>query len=295
MTPRETAGCLLLAGLLLIAVLIGIGIVRRRKSKQKVNQMEMPQKIALLNELAEPYGFFYDAGEDVFSSHQNAWQRKGGYTKAFDRAAAGAGMVIDAWPVYFDYAGKTWLIEFWKGQYGINTGAEIGIYHTKEPVPPYFYSVTHFEAAEDDEMPYICSRLERKGETVYEYCERHWWLTGFRMGTFSKPSDLHLDATLTFEEQGMAQAVFEGLRRSGAPRSTYRICGREVCVQMDFVKKYQPFTQLYRFLIQLINRFFCWCYRILTKPFTNTAERMLFLYYQLPGCFRRMLLMARGH
>ena len=37
-------------------------------------------------------------------------------------------MVFDALPVYFDYQKKTWLIEFWKGQYGINTGAEIGIY-----------------------------------------------------------------------------------------------------------------------------------------------------------------------
>ena len=38
-------------------------------------------------------------------------------------------MIIDAYPVYFDYQDKTWMIEFWRGQYGINTGAEIGVYH----------------------------------------------------------------------------------------------------------------------------------------------------------------------
>lgn len=296
MTAWEQTGILVCAGILLfLCALIGIGVMRRKKSRRKVNQLEMPQKIALLNELAEPYGFFYDEREDVFSSHIDAWQRKNGYTAMFDKAAASAGMVLDAWPVYFDYAGKTWLVEFWKGQYGINTGGEIGIYHTEEPVSPYFYSVTHFEAAEDDEMPDICCRLERKGETVYEYCERHWWLTGFRMGTFSKPSDLKLLATLTFEEPKMAQALFEGLRRSGESRSRYRICGREVCVQMDFSKKHAPFIQLHRFLRQHMNRFFCYCYRVLTKPYTDTVERMIFLYYLLPGCFRRMLRLASGH
>ena len=34
------------------------------------------------------------------------------------------GMVFETLPVYFDYAGKTWLIQIWKGQYGICTGCE---------------------------------------------------------------------------------------------------------------------------------------------------------------------------
>lgn len=295
MTREQAEMVLYVVVLLLLSAIICIGAVRRKKSKYKVSQMEMPQKIELLNELAEPFGFFYDEREDVFSSYRDAWQRKNGYTEFFDKAAASANMVIDAWPVYFDYDGKTWLIEFWKGQYGINTGGEVGIYHTKEPIPPYFYSAAHYEAVEDDEMPDICCRLERKGEKVYEYCERHWWLTGFRMGTFSKPSDLRMLATLTFEEHGMAQALFEGLRQSGEPRSKYRICGREVCVKMDFSKKHAPLTRLHRFFVQLINRFYCSCYLVLTKPYANTVERMIFLYYLLPGCFHRMLRLASGH
>ena len=34
------------------------------------------------------------------------------------------GMVFETLPVYFDYAGKTWLIQIWKGQYGICTECE---------------------------------------------------------------------------------------------------------------------------------------------------------------------------
>ena len=38
------------------------------------------------------------------------------------------GMIIDCEPVRFYYGGKKWLIELWKGQYGMTTGCEIGVY-----------------------------------------------------------------------------------------------------------------------------------------------------------------------
>ena len=127
-------------------------------------------------------------------------------------------MVLDAFPVYFDYGGKTWLIEFWKGQYGINTGGEVGVYHTEEEIPPHAYAAAHFLAAEDEEMPKICCRLERNGGKLYEYCERHWWLTGFRMGMFSQPWETALFATVTFGDRQMAQAMLRGLRRAKSRR-----------------------------------------------------------------------------
>lgn len=295
MMQEQVAILLCVSVILLLAILVFAGAIRRNKSKKKVCQMAMPQKIELLNELAEPFGFFYEEKEDIFSSRLDAWQRKNGYTAMFDRAAVAANMVIDAWPVYFDYAQKTWLIEFWKGQYGINTGGEVGVYHTKEPVSPYFYSVAHFDAAEDDEMPEICCRLEKRGKTVYEYCEKHWWLTGFRMGMFSKPTDLELTVSLLFEETDMARALFGALQKSEKPRSKYRLCGREVCVKMDFSETHAPLTSMHRWFVQRLNHFYCQCYLVVTRPFENTVDRMIFLYDMLPGCFRRMLRLASGH
>lgn len=120
------------------------------------------EKIQLLNELAEPFGFCYVPCEDVFTSREDAWQRKQGYEALYDRAAVGAGMVFDALPIYFDYAGETWLIEFWKGQYGINTGGEVGVYHAGKVVPERYYRIAHFEAVEDQDMPFIQCRLDRR-------------------------------------------------------------------------------------------------------------------------------------
>ena len=61
-------------------------------------------------------------------------------------------MVFDSLPVYFNYRGRTWLIEFWKGQYGINAGGEIGIYHCDRLLSESEYRNAHFKAAGEEEM-----------------------------------------------------------------------------------------------------------------------------------------------
>ena len=98
-------GCIvvILLVLLIAAVII---TVKREKSKRKIRRMCDAEKIQLLNELAEPFGFCYVPCEDVFTSREDAWQRKQGYEALYDRAAVGAGMVFDALPIYFDYAGE---------------------------------------------------------------------------------------------------------------------------------------------------------------------------------------------
>lgn len=292
---RETV-CIFVCVVLIIVVILALtlAVLRRAKSKRKVRCMEMTEKIQLLNELAEPFGFQYLWEEDIFTSNIDAWQRKRGYEALYDRMAAGANMVLDTFPVYFDYDGRTWLIEFWKGQYGINTGGEVGVYHAKDIIPPHRYAAAHYDAAKNSEMPQICCRLERRGEKVYEIYARHWWLTGFRMGTFSKPSELRMLTTLSFEDTAMAQAFFEGLLRTGRPRNCFRICGREVYVRMNLSEKYPLLRRIHRSLVQLANHFYCLVYRGITRPFTQTADRMLFLYYQAPSCFRRMLRLAGG-
>ena len=193
-------GCIvvILLVLLIAAVII---TVKREKSKRKIRRMCDAEKIQLLNELAEPFGFCYVPCEDVFTSREDAWQRKQGYEALYDRAAVGAGMVFDALPIYFDYAGETWLIEFWKGQYGINTGGEVGVYHAGKVVPERYYRIAHFEAVEDQDMPFIQCRLDRRRKKVYFLQKRHWWLTGFGMGTFSRPSDLILVTTIRFQNE----------------------------------------------------------------------------------------------
>ena len=77
-------------------------------------------------------GFAYDHDKDSFYSTKDAWQKKMGYCHLYDVGAPIFQMIIDTEPIKFYYNNKNWLITFWKGQYGIVTGAEIGIYATKQ-------------------------------------------------------------------------------------------------------------------------------------------------------------------
>src|SRR5690242_20482520 len=73
-------------------------------------------------------GFLYDPDQDIIYSRMDALQRNFGYAFGYDAAALAMNAVIDCEPVFFDYDGKHWMIELWKGQYGLETGCEIGVY-----------------------------------------------------------------------------------------------------------------------------------------------------------------------
>lgn len=264
-------------------------ILRREKCKRKIRHMGEEEKTRRLNALAKPFGFLYDPMQDIFLSDLDAWQRGEGYGALFDRLASKFNMVIDAMPVYFDYQGKTWLLEFWKGQYGINAGAEVGIYHTNRIVPSHQRRLVHYNAVSNHEMPLIGFCLERRGHKLFTIKKYHWWLAAFRMGCFVQPKDLVLYATVTFHDEVQAQAFSEGLREAGYSENKYRLRGRRVSLVWDETQKHRGWSRLQRGFAQKQNRFFCSLYRIVTRPFVKTSDRMLFLYEQLPWCFRHMM------
>ena len=143
----------LLSIFILIAILFLIlNHCRKRKIICRVRCMSLAEKCRLLNELAKPFGFCYDYRQDLFSTRTDAWQKDFGYGKLYDLAAPSMNMVLDTEPVYFNYQKKTWLIQFWKGQYGITAGAEMGIYHADTVIPPVLRGQTIFQAAEENEM-----------------------------------------------------------------------------------------------------------------------------------------------
>lgn len=91
--------CLLcIAFLVLFAALLILAVVHRVRAKKKVLALTPGERVRLLNELAEPFGFAYLPAEDIFTSRLDAWQRDKGYEAKYDTMAVGAGMVIDAFP-----------------------------------------------------------------------------------------------------------------------------------------------------------------------------------------------------
>ena len=229
---------LLLVILLLIALFGSIFFWwRKRRIVCRIQCMDPCQKCCKVNEIVKPFGYCYHDRYGFFSSTLDAWQREAGYTWFYDYMAPRFQMVFDTLPVYFDYNGRTWLIEFWKGQYGINAGAEIGIYHADGIVPEQEYKTTLFAAASDEEMLHCSFVLCGKNGSCVQVSQTHWWLTAFFPGCFVWPSGLDMKAAIRFTDRRMMCAFVNGLRSAGYTEQHFAVNG--LCVTVNCKKALQ--------------------------------------------------------
>ena len=282
--------------LLLFALVCSIFFhTRKKRIIKKITCMDECQKCSEIEELVKPFGYDYHCQCSFFSSQLDAWQRNAGYTWLYDYMAPRFKMVFDALPIYFDYQGRTWLIEFWKGQYGINTGAEIGIYHADEIIEEKDYQTTLFESASDEELLTGSFVLCDKDGDCVRICQKHWWITAFLTGQFSQPYDLYMKATLTFPNREMLCAFMNGMYRAGYAQNDLILCGLSLTFTFFRPKEtdYNLTTRFWRRFSQWKNRIYCKLYLRITKPFESRADRILCLYYYLPTAFRRLLRMCR--
>lgn len=286
----------LLFALLLIALLGCIFFhCHRKKIICKVSGMDCCTKCSLLDELAYPFGYRFHCDCGFFSSTVDAPQKQAGYTWLYDYMAPRFQMVFDALPVYFDYRGRTWLIEFWKGQYGINTGAEIGIYHADTIIPEADYKKTLFSCADTEEMLDCSFQLCNCKNECINNTERHWWLTAFLVGCFSKPADLSMKSCIRFPNREMLFAFVAGLKQAGCQKDSISVSGLTVCFVFceNISQRFNLLTRFWRLFSQWKNRIFCKLYLWVTRPFCCTQDRILYLYFYLPSAFRRLLRLHR--
>ncbi len=166
------------------------------------------------------FGYLYDPFENCFYTASDPWQRIAGYNSIYDTLAPTTMIFIDTIRLRFEYDDKDWMIQCWKGQYGlVFYGSEIGIY-TK----PTSRVLMHYDCAKDDEMLMMsCDFYERRttllnGTRWEKQYSRpyglYWWCTGFipgnRVGRFD---NLRVDVRITMKDYTMLSA-FEGALRS---------------------------------------------------------------------------------
>lgn len=189
-------------------------------------------------------GFTYLPDQDIICSTMNNAQRLGGYCKGYDEAAIVINSVIDCEPIYFCYDGYEWLIELWKGQYGIETGGEIGVYYREQDKPLSIAERTVmgklYGCVPDERMLDMGFELCKDGEPLFSRgWERHWWLTGFHWGILSEPEQLTMAVGIRFPNRIMQQAfVCQGLEEMGYTYIETDACSVKFC--FDTPKTKQP-------------------------------------------------------
>ena len=226
-------------------------------------------------------GFTYEQQQDIFVSKQDTWQRQFGYCELYDELAVDLSMVIQCEPVRFEYDGKEWLIEFWKGQYGITAGAEIGVYVTVGKKLWLFGrgKSPFYRSANDDELLQLRFELEKNGQTLFVRDERHWWLTGFRLGEFARPGDLTMKSQLGFPTAEMAQMFISGLIKNGYMSDEITVEGNTVSFSFFQPRAKQPGSQSSRWTeaVQQNNMWLCKLFNSVTGA-APEAENKLELF-----------------
>lgn len=269
-----------------------IGYCRKKKCIKKVCCMRADDKCKILNNLIEPFGYAYVPSEDIFTSRIDAWQRQFGYGALYDKAASHFGMIINSLPVYFNYDNRTWLIEFWKGQYGINTGCEIGVYYADRIINENELEHTIFKSVSNEDMPelYFTFYNSTKSNYIAQRSGRHWWLTAFKPGLFSIPSNLSLFSSITLKSPEMAYSFARALIEAGCLESNIKIQRNTVTFTFEGAAPIHGTLHKLRIAVtQFFNWLWCRLYMIITRPFTLSMDRVLYMYYYLPFIFRRML------
>ena len=195
---------------------------------------------SLLANAVDAAGFLYDPRHDIIYSEMNPLQRNFGYAYGYDAAALAMTAIIDCEPIFFDYAEKHWMIELWKGQYGLETGCEIGVYN--RPINstsslgyalldatigarPGDTNPSHnlfFNCANDNELLVMSSTLYKNGQPLFfRGPEKHWWLTGFKWGIYSRPDELTMDVSITCLDATMRTALVNALQGMGYSVRTF--------------------------------------------------------------------------
>ncbi|MEE1503399.1 MAG: DUF4474 domain-containing protein [Acutalibacteraceae bacterium] len=153
-------------------------------------------------------GFEYDEKQGIYYSSVNPWQKGFGFNVIYDMSAPLAGMYYATERVYFQYDNKDWMIQIWKGQYGMTAGAEIGIYNKTDKIMQY-------DCVSEEEFLEMSFVLYNQGEKMFERGpEKHWWLTGFKILNIGVPILLDMDMTIKFPTKSMADAFEAGLKKA---------------------------------------------------------------------------------
>ena len=163
-----------------------------------------------------------------YTNDKDCWQYNFGFGQLYDIAAPYLLMEYDYVRVFFTYEGKDWMIQLWKGQYGlVFYGSEIGVYnkvHTgEEDTPTTFYECP----PEEDwlKMEMTLYHDDGTGNYVREFTRDYgdyWWCTGFKQGHLRnvEPADeLRVASRITFKDAEMAKLFAEGLIECGFKES----------------------------------------------------------------------------
>ena len=176
-------------------------------------------------------GFNSNVEELFVYAPMYCWMRNMGFCIEYD-------ILCYILPVYcyntrrikFDYNGKEWMVQMWKGNYLITNGGEIGVYN-REPG-----SIgTYYDCISDDELLPMSLKVIHGNDVLVNVEETpHWWVNGFKLGNrLYSPHSLTLIGTITLDNEEMLEAFCDGIDNNIYHDIDYTVDGLKVTFIWD--------------------------------------------------------------
>ena len=172
-------------------------------------------------------GFNFNIKEMTMYATVGCWMRNFGFCLFYDVAANSMPWFFNynTRRFKFDYAGKEWMIQMWKGNYVIANGAEVGLYNRDAEKSGTFYNCV------DDEHMLDMSMQVWAGDEllVNKPLQKHWWINGFRLnGRMYLPSTLTVKCSIVMPDEEMLNAFCESIDNHYRKDVSYTVDGLTV-------------------------------------------------------------------
>lgn len=176
-------------------------------------------------------------GDYYYVDDKECWRSDTNPYDVLDSMSLATAMFIDQVRVRFNYEGKDWLIQMWKGQYGfLLVGSEIGVFTAPEGA---------YDGVSNDITQYRCPAQEdwlniqheayykRKDACCHEKIftreyGKYWWTNGFVKGQISNyatpKTEITTASRITFKSEEMADLFVKGLDAAGFKKASTIFC-----------------------------------------------------------------------
>ena len=164
-------------------------------------------------------GYLYDPERDVFYTAKDPWQRNFGFNVIYDVSAQFIFINYNTKRYKFSTSEKDWMIQLWKGQYGlVFYGGEVGVY-TK----PKDRAVDHYDCASDEDMLrmsvnfYYYDKAKEQWQFRFERpYALYWWCTGFKFGNNGYDFSVYrMDIRITMKNFEMLKGLTAAMDKDG--------------------------------------------------------------------------------
>ena len=188
------------------------------------------QSLKSLLDRGQVLGYKYSFRDDYYyTNDKQCWQSNFGFAKLYDLIAPYVLLEYDYVRVYFTYEDKDWMIQLWKGQYGLLFyGAEQGVY-TRAHSDKEINAFTFYRCADQSDWLNMEMTLYHdtgdgtfERELTREYGE-YWWCTGFKSGHLRQQepaSELRTVGTIVCKDPEMTRLFSDGLEQLGFTRKS---------------------------------------------------------------------------